>query len=242
MPTALKCNPWKGAGWRAVEAQHKNATMILVNGNIADQALLEAIIEEEKPVLPGGAEELHYLLATPFRYPPPKPGGSRFCSTTERTSVFYGAEDEKTSCAEFGYWRLQMWMDSEGLRGKDTTMQVTLFEFHATTNRMLDLASPPYSKQMPSWTNKTDYCATQALATEAREQKIEAIRSVSVRNFPEGRCLIMLTPDVFKAANGQLRPFRQKMQTWNLYLAPPFRAVWTREFSDDQFEFNFAPD
>jgi hypothetical protein len=238
MPTALKCNPWEGSGWRAVEAQHKNATLMLVSGNTADQALLESIIEQEKPPLPSTVEKLHWLLATPFRYSPPKPQGSRFCALTERASVFYGAEDEKTSCAEFGYWRLKMWMDSEGLRGKDITMQVTLFEFHAAAERMLDLTAPPYAKQMAKWTHSSDYTETQAMAAQARAQGIQAIRAVSVRNFPEGRCLIMLTPTVFQAVH---RPFRNKMHTWNLYIAPPHHTVWTREFHRDLFEFTFLP-
>jgi hypothetical protein len=207
---------------------------MLVGFNLHDQSVLESIIEEEKPHLPNAAKHLHYLLATPFRYAPPQPHGSRFCPASERTSVFYGAEDEKTSCAEFGYWRLKMWLDSEGLRAKQTMMPVTLFEFHAATDKLLDLTQAPYSKQLSTWTDKSDYRPTQAIAMEAKAANIEAIRSVSVRNFPDGRCLIMLTPDVFKTVN---RPFRHVTHTWNLFIAPPHRTIWTRELSDLKFEF-----
>ena len=46
MPIALasEARPWEGAGWRAVEAQHKSATLGLVHGNLAEQDLLEVIL------------------------------------------------------------------------------------------------------------------------------------------------------------------------------------------------------
>ena len=59
---ALEARPW-----RAVAAQHLVATRKLV-GSLAEQELLEDILETHKP--PPVAQGLHYLLATPFRYPP----------------------------------------------------------------------------------------------------------------------------------------------------------------------------
>ena len=80
MPTALpsEARTWTGSGWRAVEAQHRNATLGLVHGHLSNQALLEDIVEEVKPVLPAEATGLHFLLSTPFRYRAPPPSGSRF--------------------------------------------------------------------------------------------------------------------------------------------------------------------
>ena len=71
-PTALASEfvAWQGSGWRAVEAQHKIATMGLVHGDVSAQALLEDILDETKPRLPPEVEGLHWLLATPFRYWP----------------------------------------------------------------------------------------------------------------------------------------------------------------------------
>jgi len=47
-PTALasETRAWQGSGWRAVEAQHQVASMRLVGGNLPDQALLEAILDD----------------------------------------------------------------------------------------------------------------------------------------------------------------------------------------------------
>jgi len=238
MPTALRpeaCD-WKGTGWRAVEAQHKNATIALVKGNAAEQAALEDIIESVKPPLPPDAQGLHFLLSTPFRYLPRPPAGSRFRGRFD-PAVFYGAEDIATACAESGYWRLRFWLDSEALSARAASMQMTLFEFHGATRALLDLTEPPLKAKRKAWTRPDDYAATQALARQAREEGIEVIRSESVRNSPQGRCLAILTPHVFKAMRN---PYRNRQQTWHLYLQPPGLALWQRSLDGAQHRFEFA--
>ena len=95
-PTALaaEARPWQGRAWRLVEAQHVVSTMKLVD-DVAEQRLLEDLLEAAKPPLPAAAKGLHYLLATPFRYPP-LPRGSRFRAAGE-PGVFYGADALATS-------------------------------------------------------------------------------------------------------------------------------------------------
>ena len=61
---------------RLVESQEQVATSRLV-GTLAEQELLETMIEASKPPLLKRALRLHYLLSTPFRYPPLR-HGSRF--------------------------------------------------------------------------------------------------------------------------------------------------------------------
>jgi hypothetical protein len=95
--------------WRAVEAQHRVSTMVLVD-TLDEQALLEHILDDSKPVLPSAQRSLHYLLFTPFRYPP-LPNGSRFRGPFD-PGVFYGAEAIRTACAELGYWRWRLLRDS----------------------------------------------------------------------------------------------------------------------------------
>ena len=60
----------------------------------------------------GDAADLHYLLATPFRYA--SPIGSRFRAPAD-PGVWYGAEKERTACAELGFWRWRFLMDATGL-------------------------------------------------------------------------------------------------------------------------------
>ncbi len=81
--------------WRAVEAQHVASTRRLVD-NLAEQRELEEILEATKPALPAAASRLHYLLATPFRYPAPR--GSRF-RAAQAPGVFYGPARRAQSLA-----------------------------------------------------------------------------------------------------------------------------------------------
>lgn len=230
---ASEARPWQGKGWRAVEAQHRVATMHLVNGKLDDQALLEDILDAAKPQYPKATEGLHWLLATPFRYWP-LPGGSRFRRRSD-PGVFYGAEDRKTACAECGYWRLRFWLDSDGLSGRSANVELTLFEFHAATSQSLDLSVPPLSADRAAWTHPSDYTPTQALAAQAREAGIEAIRYESVRK-PGGFCLGLLNPAPFKAVKS---PYRNQQQTWNLLIQPPNRLVWQRQLERESWVFEF---
>lgn len=236
-PTALasEARPWLGKGWRAVEAQHRVATMTLVRGDLADQSLLEDILEEAKPVLPRDAKGLHWLLATPFRYWPKPPSGSRFRARTD-PGVFYGADDEKTACAECGYWRLRFWMDSEGLASREASIPITLFEFHGATPRALDLTQPPLADDHARWTDPVDYSATQNLAGAARQAAIELIRYQSVRH-PEGRCLAILTPRVFNDVD---EAFRNVQHSWTLWLKPPGLTIWQRELTTESHVFAYS--
>lgn len=236
-PTALlsEAHPWRGSGWRSVEAQHMNATLSLASGNLRDQEILENIIDEVKPPLPVAAQGLHFLLSTPFRYWPRPPEGSRFRRRTD-PGVFYGAEDIRTACAEAGYWRLHFWLDSEALSKKPTAIQMTLFEFHGAAQAMIDLTKSPLSIERAKWVRSDEYRDTQQLASLARSEGIEVIRSESVRNPPDGRCLAVLTPSVFKSAT---EPYRHNNQTWTLYIRPPGLTVWQRSMNNDSFEFQY---
>ncbi len=234
-PTALASEfaAWQGAGWRAVEAQHKVATMGLVRGDVGAQAILEGILEDAKPTLPPAAAGLHWLLATPFRYRP-LPGGSRF-RRRQDSGVFYGAEERETACAEAGYWRLRFWNESAFLGRQAKSITLTLFEFHAATARALDLTRPPLDAGRALWTHPADYAATQALAENARQAGAEALRYESVRR-PDGRCLAFLAPAVFRAV---AEPFRNNQQSWSLLINPPHQLVWQRALSQECWAFHF---
>ncbi|MEZ5565346.1 MAG: RES family NAD+ phosphorylase [Gammaproteobacteria bacterium] len=234
-PTALEseCGTWQGAGWRAVEAQHRVASMLLAGGSLPDQTVLEAILDEAKPPLPEGLDGLHWLLSTPFRYRP-LATGSRFRQAYE-PGVLYGAVERQTACAEAGYWRLRFWLDSAGLSSRTASLEMTLFEFHGATGRMLDLSQPPLSRDRSQWTDPNDYGATQALAAVARRASIELLRYESAR-YPAGYCLAVLSPGVFRAV---AQPYRHQQQTWHLLLVPPATVVWQRHLDGESFSFDF---
>lgn len=234
-PTALASEfiGWQGCGWRAVEAQHKVATIGLVHGNVGAQAVLEDILEETKPILPPELKGLHWLLTTPFRYRP-LPGGSRF-RRREDPGVFYGAEERETACAEAGYWRLRFWNESSFLSLQSKSIPVTLFEFHAKTLQALDLSKPPLVEDRVLWRHPDNYAATQALAETARQANAEVLRYESVRH-QDGHCLAILSPGAFRAI---AEPFRHNQQSWSLLITPPHQLVWQRELSQECWTFDF---
>lgn len=231
---ASERSPWQGEGWRVVEAQHRVATMEIAGGDLQAQSTLEEILEESKPPLPAESEGLHWLLATPFRYAPLQQG-SRFRGRHD-PGVFYGAQARETALAEAGYWRLRFWLDSDALRDRSKSIPVTLFQFGAATDGLIDLTRKPFRAHRACWTHPTDYADTQALATKAREHGVEIIRYESVRH-PPGTCLAILTPAVFRRTPG---PYPRAEETWALHLEPPDRIVLRRDLSDEGFAFTWS--
>ncbi len=112
-PAALSSEARARAGtcWRLVEAQHRVSTLKLVD-SVAEQELLENIIESSKPPLPPECRDLHYLLSTPFRYGAAYPTGSRFRRAGMTEGVFYASEAPHTAVAEMSFYRLLFFAES----------------------------------------------------------------------------------------------------------------------------------
>ena len=174
--------------WRAVEAQHIASTLRLV-ASVEEQLVLERLLEKAKPPLPGETAGLHYLLATPFRYS--SPIGSRFRAASD-TGIWYGAERERTACAELGYWRWRFLMDAEGLESLGPSPQ-TVFRA-CIDGRMIDLTQAPFNRARAEWTHPRDYAATQRFARLARQADIDAIRYESVRDPNHAGAVAVLRP------------------------------------------------
>jgi hypothetical protein len=213
--------------WRAVEAQHRVSTMILVK-TLDEQFLLEQILESSKPALPEDFSHLHWLLFTPFRYPP-LPNGSRFRGPSD-PGVFYGADVQRTACAELGYWRWRFLMDSE-LDAIDP-LQQTLFKV-ALKGKTIDLRFPPYVEQKERWMHPTDYAHCREVAYQARENHVEIIRYESVRDPEYGACAAVLSHIAF-AKHAPIQT-----QTWNLSVTRT-HITWQEDsiFNGDAFEFD----
>ncbi len=181
--------------WRGVEAQHRVATLRLVD-SLDEQAALERILEASKPPLPRPAPgakqtpgDLHYLLHTPFRY------RSRHASRFRRPGepgLWYGARERATACTEVAYWRWRFLMDSAGLRGGELVTEHTFFQARVR-GLAVDLTRKPWSASAAVWTHPGDYGACQALAAEARGRGVQWIRYESARR-PGGRCGAVLAP------------------------------------------------
>ncbi|SDD04298.1 RES domain-containing protein [Cupriavidus sp. YR651] len=216
--------------WRAVEAQHVVSTMPLVD-SLEEQAVLEAVLDAGKPVIPPDARHLHYLIFTPFRYPP-SPWGSRFRGGQD-PGVFYGADAIRTACAELGYWRWRFLLDSPALPRIDARAQ-TLFQVSVKTDGVA-LDAPPFAEDAARWTNPDDHASCQDFGRIAREAGIGLIRYMSVRDPERGPCAAVLTPRAFD------HPNPLATTTWMLTVRRD-RVIWQRDDLQqrDSFEFEAA--
>ncbi|MBX6323498.1 MAG: RES family NAD+ phosphorylase [Rhodospirillaceae bacterium] len=204
---------YKGRGWRLVEAQHRVSTLKLVD-TLAEQAVLEQLIEETKPVVPPECRHLDYLLSTPFRYGAPYPRGSRFRRASHTPGVFYASEQTRTAVAEIAFHRLLFFAESPDTPWPDAAAEYTAFAVALATDRAIDLTAPPLEADRALWTSPADYAPCQALAEAARTTDIALIRYESVRDPEHGANLAVLTCKTFA------RPKPVDHRTWHIRLAP----------------------
>ncbi|HEX6640609.1 MAG TPA: RES family NAD+ phosphorylase [Thermoanaerobaculia bacterium] len=170
--TALRLEPW-----RVVEGQHQVSTRKLVASD-AEQALLEDLIETVKP---GRLEpaRMHYLLATPFRYPPLR-HGSRFGGRFE-PGLWYGAESLETAMAEVAYYRLVFLEGTEAnLDGVET--ELTSFRARVRTEQGADLTAGCFEAHRGALASPVSYAASQAAGADMRAAGIQAFRYPSARD------------------------------------------------------------
>jgi hypothetical protein len=197
---ALRLEPW-----RAVEAQHQVSTRKLVD-SAAEQELLEELIDRAKPRdLTGG--RTHYLLATPFRYPPLR-HGSRFGTRFDR-GIWYGSQTRQTMFAEVAYYRLVFLEGTAADLGPVTT-QLTAFSVRARSARGVDLVRPPFAAYRRTIASPQKYDATQSLGAAMRAAGVELIRYPSARDTEEGGVNVAaFVPTVFGAAKPR------NLETWH---------------------------
>lgn len=208
--------------WRAVEAQHIASTLRLV-ANVEEQLVLERLLDKSKPAIPQEAADLHYLLSTPFRYA--SPIGSRFRAPTD-PGVWYGAERERTACAELGFWRWRFLMDTDGLKELPPSPQ-TVFRA-AIDGRMVDLTEAPFKRARSEWTDPRDYAAAQRFGRLARQADLDAIRYESVRDPEHGGAVAVLRAACFKPR----KPLEQHI--WFLTVRRD-AAIWQKEEQIHEF-------
>lgn len=213
--------PISGRLLRLVESQEEVATTELVS-SLERQAVLEDLLESTKPPRRDGTARLHYLLATPFRYPPLK-HGSRFGSRGE-PSLFYGSLGLAPVLAEAAYYRFVFWQGMTVPPAGKLVTQHTLFEAEYRTDRGLRLQTPPFDAHRALLTHPADYAATQALGSKLREAGIEAFEYTSARDPEGGLNVALLTPDALP--NDE----------------PISKASWLCELTATQVKFSAAHD
>lgn len=206
---ALSSSSLSGRCWRVVEAQHQISTMKLTD-SLAEQAVLERLIEETKPAIPEDCARLDYLLMTPFRYGPTNPFGSRF-RRPHSAGVFYGAEHAETAIAEMSFHRLLFFAESPKTPWPQNAGEFTAFAVVFHSEHGFDMTVDPYKSNVAIF-DLTSYDASQSFADDARAAGIDILKYSSVRDPEHRPNFALLTPSVFT------HPDPVDRQSWRIHL------------------------
>jgi len=182
--------------YRVVESQEQVATNSLVK-DLREQSVLEQMLEQTKPSLRPGAEKLHYLLATPFRYPPLR-HGSRFGARHE-PSLLYGALQKRTAFAETAYYRLLFWYGMSTPPGHKLVTQHTVFSAACNTEKGLRLEQPPCQQFESYLRDPASYAATQSLGSAMRGSGVLAFTYRSARDHRAGLNIALFEPQALSS-------------------------------------------
>lgn len=220
------------AVWRVVEGQHRIATRKLVDSD-AEHRLLEDLIESKKPPRPAGEEfeGLHYLLFTPFRYPPLR-HGSRFGRRHER-SLWYGSEALSTAFAESAYYRM-VFLDGTQADLGHRTVELSAFSVPVASRKAIDLAAPPFEAHRATIASPTSYRETQHLGSAMRHDGIVAFRYPSARDPQRGQNIGLFSPSAFAEKT------IGATQTWFCSISRLAVELRRKTFSDDDASFRFV--
>lgn len=199
-------SPIAGRLWRFVESQEQVATNSLVS-SMDESTVLEALLESSKPPYPAGAARLHYLLATPFRYPP-LPWGSRF-GREWQPGIFYGSCDLQTAQAETAYYRLRFWqgMSVPPPSGVLITQHDSFSANYACATGAR-LQEPPWTTWHKPLTRRNDYSVSQAIGSWLKQQGVTGFEFESARCPQKGINVALFKPE------GLLSETPMDLQPW----------------------------
>lgn len=178
--------------WRSVESQTVTSTRKLVDSD-EEQILLEELIEGIKPSWPRDPEmrRLHFLLATPFRYPP-LPHGSRFGTRFER-GIWYGSRELRAAFAEVAYYRL-VFLDGPEADLGPLSVELSIFQAAIATDRGVDLTKGRFAAHAARISSPTRYAAAQRLGREMRDADVAAFLYSSARDPERGTNVGLFRP------------------------------------------------
>lgn len=199
-----------GTVWRMVEDQSRISTRKLVDSDL-EQQRLEELLEAEKPPIPTRPEfrNLHYLLFTPFRYPPLN-HGSRF-GTRQEMGIWYGSFHVEAALAESAYYRLRFLNDTAADISSQTVF--TSFEIAIRTALAADLTLPPFDAYTDQISNPTTYAGSQPLGKSMRDSGMQACRYVSARDPEKRHHVAIFSPVAFKERTVQ----DASRENWHCY-------------------------
>lgn len=185
-----------GTLYRLVESQEQIASLGYVD-TLDEQALLEEMLEATKPNYKEDLSDYHYLLSTPFRYPPLK-WGSRFGAVHE-PSIFYGATSVEVTLAEAAYYRFIFWDSMAAAPIKpQLRSEHSLFSVAYQSTQGIRLQHPPFAQYQHEIAHPSQYSVSQQLGTAMRAAGVETFEYPSARGPQHGNCIGLFTARAFK--------------------------------------------
>lgn len=182
---------------RLVESQEQIATLGYVD-TLDEQALLESMLESSKPIYKEDLTAYHYLLSTPFRYPP-LTWGSRFGAANE-PSLFYGGKTINVTLAESAYYRFVFWNSMSGAPIKpQIKSEHALFSVDYTSSNGVSLHAAPLEQYQHDISHPNQYCQSQQLGSAMRASGVEVFEYTSARDPQKEHCVGLFTARAFKS-------------------------------------------
>ncbi len=213
--------------WRVVEAQEKVYTRKLVSSG-EELDILEELIESSKPKIDKSIQnDYHYLLFSPFRYPPLK-HGSRFGRIFE-PSLWYGALKVETALREIAYYRLLFLHDTEA--SLKLNIPLSAYSVKAVSEKSVDLTKRPFEDFCKKISSPLSYEYSQPLGTAMRKDSVELFLYYSARTKIPEKNVGVFYPHVFI----DKKPLQEPL-SWNCYAdktVVEFRPVSRLEKRED---------
>lgn len=223
--------------FRAVEGQSYISTRQLVDSD-AEQEVLEELIESVKPDYPlemNGTDDYHYLLRSPFRYPP-LDYGSRF-GTKEEPSIWYGSKDLFSALHEIAFYRFLFIEQSEAEFEKDI-LDYSIFSVEIFSEKGLDLTDDPFKKDELEISNPLSYEFSQDLGKKMRENEVEIFIFRSARSEKLLKNIGIFSIGPFKSKNideNLIRPYTMFVDAKEGVLSIRDTVNSSQEFERDYF-------
>jgi hypothetical protein len=177
--------------WRIVENQEEAATRH-ITASQAQQSRLEELLDQHKPCYLPGSEHLHWLLKTPFRYPPLR-HGSRFGGASS-PGIFYGSRELQAAQTETAVY---LWLFRAGpiTTGALHTLRLvrTAFQVAVEHARGVDLTEAGTVHEQVRICDPGSYAYTQPLGAQLREAAVGVVWYTSAR-YPGGTNGAVLDP------------------------------------------------
>ncbi|TGD73330.1 RES domain-containing protein [Mangrovimicrobium sediminis] len=227
--TLLATRQSRGQVWRIVESQEQAATRRITR-SAAEQSRLEELLDAHKPAYLPGSEQLHWLLRTPFRYPPLR-HGSRFGTRVE-PGILYASRERETAMTESAVY---LWLFRAGPLDTGPLARIadarTAIHFGLRHRAICDLTREPGSGHRKRLSDPADYSFSQALGARLRETGAGGIWFHSAR-APHGVNAAILSPAAIPPG------MEPRQEHWQLHLDA--RACWWGRAGGESFEIPFA--